>query len=73
MKYFKYYSELYYNWGSVAYLQQDFGDYGVDVKHSVQIKTQELLTAPDRETQVLLVVVVTEVHQNVFRFYSEGY
>lgn len=29
----------------MAYLQQDFGDYRVDVKDGVQTKTQELLTA----------------------------
>ena len=43
------YLKLSDKWRSVAYLQKDFGDDGVDVKHSVQVKTQELLTAPDRE------------------------
>lgn len=52
IKCLKYNSQLYDNRRSVAYLQQDFWDYGVDIKHGVQIKTQELLPAPDRETWV---------------------
>lgn len=34
---------------SGAYLQQDFGDNGVDIKQSVQIKTQELFTRPGNQ------------------------
>lgn len=34
----------------VSYLQQDFRDYRVDVKHSVQIQTQELLSTSDTKT-----------------------